>query len=301
MFLPEADDPQVEDFLPADVGSSTEQDADISACEDLTPPEQRPKRANNAQAAARAQPARVKAKAAPRALPRAPEVLPPYGDAFMEVFSPPRIAPAVQSRGLRAKYSLNLPEWDADTVFGERYVKALLAKQQPYLLTLSPECRMYSILQRNSNIGRMDPVSVAEQQATADKHMGLCAELMLLQAAGQRKFLLEQPSSASSWQLPVIQDVMRRVPDVFLISFPQCRFGLRDPQGRPLLKRTKFLTNMRSIVRRFAGVQCICSMLGEEHGRIEGTIDGHRVSRWAQVYPQELVDAVADCVARDLR
>ena len=80
-------------------------------------------------------------------------------------------------------------------------------------------------------------MSLAEQQATADKHMGLCAELMLLQAAGQRKFLLEQPSSASSWQLPVIQDVTRRVPDVFLISFPQRRFGLRDPQGRPLITK----------------------------------------------------------------
>ena len=151
-------------------------------------------------------------------------------------------------------------------------MKALVDRRRKYLLTLS-------ILQRNSNISCMDPLSFAQQQTTTDDHMTLCAQLMLLQAAAHRKFLLEQPSSASSCQLPDIQNVMDTVPDVFLISFPQCRFGLWDPERNSLLKRTKFLTNMRSVVRRFAGAKCICALLGEEHGRIEGAMGGHRVSR----------------------
>ena len=122
---------------------------------------------------------------------------------------------------------------------------------------------MYSIMQRNTNLARMDPAVVASRQQAADLHMKLCAELMVMQASAGRKFVLEHPAGAASWSLPCIQKLREDVPDAVLLTFAQCRFGLRDPDGKPLQKLTSFLTNMRSIIERFAGLQCICKLRGE--------------------------------------
>ena len=228
---------------------------------------------------------------------------PAYGHAVMEVFSQPRVVPAAAERGLLAVHSLDKdsrPSWDCNLQSDRERAAALIDSCKPYLLVLSPECRMYSIMQ-NLNLHRRDPASVAVQQLEADQHMDFCALLMRQQARHGRKFLLEQPSSASSWQLAALRSVMDSVPNTVLISFPQCRFGLKDPEGRPLQKLTKFLTNQRSIVHRFAGLKCICALLGEQHGHIEGQVGGHKVSRWAQVYPRPLVEAVVSCVQEDLR
>ena len=236
----------------------------------------------------------------PLPAPPAPIRLPVYVDAVMEIFSPPRLAPVAKQYGLAAQYSFDKPEWDADDEICRRYLRAILDKQKPYMLVLSPECRMHSILQRDCNLAKMDPAAVAVQQETADQHIALCVDLMLRQASGNRKFVLEQPSSASSWQLPAVQRLLQEVPDARIISFAQCRFGLKDPEGRPLRKSTKFLTNMPSVIKRFANLQCVCGLLGLEHGRIQGQIAGVRVSRWAQQYPPELVEALIQCCKGDL-
>ena len=122
---------------------------------------------------------------------------------------------------------------------------------------------MYSIMQRNTNLARMDPAVVASRQQAADLHMKLCAELMVMQASAGRKFVLEHPAGAASWSLPCIQ---------------------------------KFFT----LIERFAGLQCICKLRGEGHGRIQGVVQGKRVSRWAQKYPAQMVDALVDCCQQDL-
>ena len=230
--------------------------------------------------------------------------VPEHGDAIMEVFCPPRLVPAAAARGLSAKYSLDKegsPVWDADSETDRRIAHAYVDQRMPYLLLLSPECRMYSILQRNCNLAKMDPAAVQQQQEQADRHIEFCCQLMRKQADGQRYFVMEQPAGASSWNLPCVQAMRRSLPNVALITFPQCRFGLRDPQGRPLQKHTGFLTNLHTIVERFAGLKCICALRGEEHGRIEGTVDGHKVSRWAQAYPDKLVQGLVSCVEEGLR
>ena len=141
---------------------------------------------------------------------------------------------------------------------------------------------------------------VASRQQAADLHMKLCAELMVMQASAGRKFVLEHPAGAASWSLPFFQKLREDMPDAVLLTFAQCRFGLRDPDGKPLQKLTGFLTNMRSIIERFAGLQCICKLRGEGHGRIQGVVQGKLVSRWAQKYPAQMVDALVDCCQQDL-
>ena len=230
---------------------------------------------------------------------RRPAVRPDFEDHVMEVFCPPRLVPAARTRGLSGQFSLDKdgsPVWDANGEHGRRQAFDCLRASKPLFLLLSPECRMYSILQRNCNLAKMDPVKVKLQQEEADQHVHLCCQLIDEQCASGRFFLMEQPASASSWQLPCLQRIQASRPDIKLITFPQCRFGLRDLEGRPLQKHTGFLTNLSTVVERFAGLKCICSLRGETHGRIEGTQQGVRLSRWAQSYPPELVQALVTCV-----
>ena len=91
----------------------------------------------------------------PLPAPPAPIRLPVYVDAVMEIFSPPRLAPVAKQYGLAAQYSFDKPEWDADDEICRRYLRAILDKQKPYMLVLSPECRMHSILQRDCNLAKM--------------------------------------------------------------------------------------------------------------------------------------------------
>ena len=228
---------------------------------------------------------------------------PSYSHALMEVFSTPRLVPVAAARGLLAQHSLGKDSpaaWQADCAADRERARELVRSCRPHMLMLSPECTMYSIMQRNTNLARMDPAVVASRQQAADLHMKLCAELMVMQASAGRKFVLEHPAGAASWSLPCIQKLREDVPDAVLLTFAQCRFGLRDPDGKPLQKLTSFLTNMRSIIERFAGLQCICKLRGEGHGRIQGVVQGKLVSRWAQKYPAQMVDALVDCCQQDL-
>ena len=221
---------------------------------------------------------------------------PSYSHALMEVFSTPRLVPVAAARGLLAQHSLGKDSpaaWQADCAADRERARELVRSCRPHMLMLSPECTMYSIMQRNTNLARMDPAVVASRQQAADLHMKLCAELMVM-------LVLEHPAGAASWSLPCIQKLREDVPDAVLLTFAQCRFGLRDPDGKPLQKLTSFLTNMRSIIERFAGLQCICKLRGEGHGRIQGVVQGKRVSRWAQKYPAQMVDALVDCCQQDL-
>ena len=64
-------------------------------------------------------------------------------------------------------------------------------------------------------------------------------------------------------------------------------------------KLTKFLTNSVAIAQEFHGKTCLCKSQGIEHQPIEGTDQGHSLSKWAQVYPKPLVKAVVDCAQQE--
>ena len=72
--------------------------------------------------------------------------------------------------------------------------------------------------------------------------------------------------------------------------FHQCQFGLRAPSGKFFKKKTTIMTNSPSIFREFD--QKFCSD-DHEHQRIEGSENGHKRSVLAQVYPDQMVSAIA--------
>ena len=75
--------------------------------------------------------------------------------------------------------------------------------------------------------------------------------------------------------------------------FDQCQFGLVSPQGRPMQKRTKVLTNCVAIFEALNGKYC-CKT--HQHEQIQGSEDGIKRSQWAQVYPPAMVNAICEAV-----
>ena len=77
-------------------------------------------------------------------------------DNLAEYFSPPRLVPVAQARGLRASLSVDLATgWDlASKLQSELALDALTSRQIKFLM-LSPPCTMFSALQELWNIKRM--------------------------------------------------------------------------------------------------------------------------------------------------
>jgi hypothetical protein len=64
-------------------------------------------------------------------------------------------------------------------------------------------------------------------------------------------FCFEHPQSASSWRCDSVISVAR-LPNTTIVSFDQCRFGLRAADtGLLMFKPTKLMTNSPKIVAAF--------------------------------------------------
>lgn len=233
-----------------------------------------------------------------RMVQQVPHVSMPAGcqEMLMEFFSPPRIVPVCQSRGWPASCSWDITHgWDANNPHDRQRSFQALDELDPLMTTLSPECTMFSVMQ-NCNKKKVDPRVFARRLAEAVQHMNLCADICKRRAHRGRYYLLEHPSGASSWHLPSIEEA-RSMLGAYLVSFPQCQYGLKAPNGKPMRKLTRFLTNSRHVAEEFSKKKCTCA----EHQPIEGSCQGHKLSKWAQVYPQPLINAIVDCCERELR
>jgi hypothetical protein len=78
-----------------------------------------------------------------------------------------------------------------------------------------------------------------------------------------------------------------------MARFHQCQFGLRAPSGKFFKKKTVIMTNSPSIFAAFDQKLC-CD--DHPHQRIEGSEDAQRRSLLAQVYPDQMVNAIATAV-----
>ena len=72
---------------------------------------------------------------------------------------------------------------------------------------------------------------------------------------------------------------------VMTVDFDQCKVGLRSPDGRPMKKRTRLLTNSSKVIRIFSELQCDCET---PHVQVLGTNLGIRLASYCQVYTPQL-------------
>ena len=83
----------------------------------------------------------------------------------------------------------------------------------------------------------------------------------------------------------------------YTVEFDMCAFGMKSPSGVPIMKRTRFLTNSKRMKEASHGH--FCNGRHKTHQKISGNDQGHRISRWCQVYPPELVTAMVGAILQE--
>jgi len=128
----------------------------------------------------------------------------------------------------------------------------------------------------------------------AEGLLALAMTLAARQMKQGRYFIFEHPATAKSWATDVVRSVLAKN-GVSLATFDQCRYGLVGPSGRPMRKRTTFMTNCAFIHSEFDSKFCTCT---QDHQQVIGQELGHQLSEWAAHYPPELCRALARCAQR---
>mgnify|MGYP003333908855 CR=1 FL=1 len=218
-----------------------------------------------------------------------------------ELYSPPRVLPVARSLGLQGCLSLDIMTgWDFNSEAHRMLSRQLLAKLLVKKAILSPPCTAFSELQRLWNYKRMTPEAIQAQWAQGMVHLNHSMDCAKDQLSRNALFVFEHPARASSWRLPVVQQVLAH-PDVVVVSFDQCMLGLKSKvHGMPMRKRTKIATNCRVTAARFAMRCCQCDR-SHVHQTIQGSEGGVRRSVWAQMYPPGMVDLLARTSESDAR
>ena len=150
---------------------------------------------------------------------------------------------------------------------------------------------MFSILQ-NGNRGRFTKAQWEEKMAAAKVHITFSLKLFELQRRMGNHFLYEHPRTATSWQLPEMEEFMNKT-GVIEVLANMCRFGMttkyQGEEGK-VTKATRFMTSSPECAKRFGRVwdqEC----KKDKHIAIWGTR-----AREAQRYPPALCRAVVEGV-----
>ena len=96
--------------------------------------------------------------------------------------------------------------WDFGKKEDRETAREKLKEERPKLLIGSPECRMFSQLQRMNP--RRDSEEWKRQHAEACLHVQFCCELYREQINRGGYVLHEHPFGASSWKLQCIHEIM---------------------------------------------------------------------------------------------
>ena len=197
----------------------------------------------------------------------------------MEVFSPPRVCTEAKRQGLPVGESLDLQTgWDFRNAADRSRAWDILDRDRPWLLLLEPVCSSFSVMQR-SNVSRMPEEKLRRQREEGLAMLAFCIRLACEQHRCGRRFVIEQPASASSWETEGMR-LLASLPGVEFVYTDMCAFGMNVDGSGLNKKPTGWLTNDACVAERLR--RRVCSGL---HRHVP--LEGGRPSL-AQVYPQEL-------------
>ena len=210
------------------------------------------------------------------------------GDPIMEVFSPPRVNGMAERLGVMPGLSLDLSGMDPDDGqpwdFNDNKKRAkamdMVLGKRALLVIGSPMCKAFSRLQ-NWNYKRMDPEKKERMIREGKRHVEFCMMLYKIQHDNGMYFLHEHPYSATSWKLPIVQDLMK-LDGVQVVKGDMCAFGMwqeRDGERQLVMKPTGFMTNAQELAKELSET---CS---GDHSHIK-LLNGR--AKRAEVYPDEL-------------
>ncbi len=227
-----------------------------------------------------------------------------------EVYSPHRFSARAEEFQLRPGFAADLEElkpdgapWDLSRPSDVAILAQLQKEQDPYLLTGSPPCELFSQLQAIS-WSKQDPQKREQRWALAKHHLKTATDCYWRQIERGRIFLHEHPWSASSWSEPEIVALSER-PDVYVVKGPMCRWEMTatDRKVWPhrtgyVRKETGWMTNSKELAELLEG---ICS-------NVDGSRPWHKhvhliggLGKAARIYPPKLVEAVLKVLHSMLR
>lgn len=195
------------------------------------------------------------------------------------MYSPPRLVPAAQRAGLKARLSMDLSTgYDFRKPEGLKRSRQELKQRRPAVLLACPPCRTLSPLRGLSNYKR-DAKVVREEEQEGEAYLEHALDAIEFQLSHGRGFLFERPWTSQAWKHPRVIQLLERK-DMYMIRVDMCAFGLKVWKGptKDLLaqKPTGLVSNIPELLEF---VEQRCSK-DHRHGKLLGGNAAH-----AQVYP----------------
>lgn len=229
---------------------------------------------------------------------------------LIELFSPKRFNAYASKMGLRPGFSVDLCEekpygpnagqcWDLSKDADVEELEQLVDYEKPELLTGSPPCDAFSLLQNLSKSFRNEArreLKLAEGR----RYLHTAIKFYRKQLNAKRYFLHEHPLGCASWQDSEMV-ALQREDGVYTVTSPMCCYGMKvGRSGREEMlanKPTKYVTNSRVIAQ---ALDRWCSnKLGitpfHQHVELVGGI-----AHFAAAYPPELVKTVLRALRQQL-
>ena len=199
-----------------------------------------------------------------------------------EVFSPPRLTERCKAFGLLPGYAIDLETgWN---LLDDTQVKSLehvLDEEDPFLLTGSPPCEAFSLLQGLSK-DRVHPKVREERLKEGRQNLKTACDMKKRQHRRKRYFLHEHPKPAASWKEDCVKEV--ELPGVVVVEGPMCRWKMvaRDATGEGFVrKQTCWMTNCPELANVLEGVRENEKASGEWHRRVH-LVNGR--AKMARIY-----------------
>ena len=185
--------------------------------------------------------------------------------AMSEVYSQPRISVEAKKKQLSTGGA-----YDLHTGFDLRLKRDLekmwseLLRDDPELVTCSPPCRPFSMLQE-LNFPKMVAEIVIELVGEGLHHVRTSIQVCTWQYERRKLFLFEHPLTSKVWEEPEMQE-LQQLPGVFTCDLDMCMFGL-NVDGKGLNRKpTRVVVNSEAIAteihRRCNGSHSHESLMG---------------------------------------
>ena len=203
---------------------------------------------------------------------------------LIELFSVPRLAEQPASSGVsihREVFDLRAG-WDCRLKKHRERAWSVVESESPWIIVMSLPCSQFSTLMR-TNWSRMSAESLRIREEEALGYWAFCLEVVLYQHQRGRKFLIEHPAHAMSWQLEGTK-YLQGLPGMRRVEIDMCHFGLDAGPGEYHRKPTALLTTDESMYQQFLGRRCDGC---HDHIRLEGLR-----ARKAQGYTPDFCGAI---------
>ena len=229
----------------------------------------------------------------------------------VELFSPKRVTAHASKLGLRPGFAVDLCEekpygpnagekWDLSKPTDLQELEDMIDFEKPSLLTGSPPCDPFSLLQ---NIGSKFCNAERKQRRLQEglQYLHTAIHFYRKQYDSNRYFLHEHPLGCSSWDDSQMQQ-LQQLPGVYTVTSPMCHWGMRigSRRGKEELlakKPTKWVTNSRFLAKALD--QWCANQLG--HGLVHKHVElVGGIAHFASEYPLGLIQAIVHSLRQQL-